>query len=107
MFRSSAGLVLALLLWAHPAAAAELPVLFIHGFCSSAETWNDTLPQLSTRRYGVDVPRVYVSAERQGRGTDSGVARHEDVPDRLLRSRRAGSTCSRSPTSPPFERPAS
>ena len=27
MFRSSAGLVLALLLWAHPAAADEVPVL--------------------------------------------------------------------------------
>ena len=56
-------MLLALLLWAHPAAAAELPVLFIHGFCSSAETWNDTLPQLSTRRYGSDAPRVYESAD--------------------------------------------
>ena len=44
------------------AAAAELPVLFVHGFCSSAETWNETLPQLSTRRFGDDVPRVYESA---------------------------------------------
>ncbi len=37
-------------------------MLFIHGFCSSADTWNETLPQLSTRRYGDDVPRVYESA---------------------------------------------
>ena len=29
---------------AAPAAAAELPVLFVHGFCSSAETWNETHP---------------------------------------------------------------
>jgi pimeloyl-ACP methyl ester carboxylesterase len=51
-----------LLLWASPAMAAELPVLFIHGFCSNADTWNDTLPQLSTRRYGDDAPKVYESA---------------------------------------------
>jgi pimeloyl-ACP methyl ester carboxylesterase len=51
-----------LLLLASPALAAELPVLFIHGFCSSADTWNDTLPQLSTRRYGEDAPRVYEDA---------------------------------------------
>jgi pimeloyl-ACP methyl ester carboxylesterase len=48
-----------LLSWASSAAAAELPVLFIHGFCSSADTWDDTLPQLSTRRYGDDAPRIY------------------------------------------------
>ena len=36
-------------------------MLFIHGFCSSAETWTETLPQLSTRRYGTDAPRVYES----------------------------------------------
>ena len=42
-----------------PAAAQELPVLLIHGFCSSAETWDQTLPQLSTRRYGDDAPRLY------------------------------------------------
>jgi len=50
---------LCLLLWASPAVAAGLPVLFIHGFCSSADTWDDTLPQLSTRRYGYDAPRLY------------------------------------------------
>ncbi|HEX8031430.1 MAG TPA: alpha/beta fold hydrolase [Vicinamibacterales bacterium] len=54
-------LFVALLLWASPAAADQWPVLFIHGFCSSAETWADTLPQLSTRRYGTDAPRVYES----------------------------------------------
>jgi pimeloyl-ACP methyl ester carboxylesterase len=52
----------ALLLSAAPAFAAEFPVLFVHGFCSSADTWNQTIPQLSTRRYGADVPRVYESA---------------------------------------------
>lgn len=51
-----------LLVTASAAAAAELPVLFIHGFCSSADTWNDTIAQLSTRRYGDDVPRVYEAA---------------------------------------------
>src|SRR4051812_47802440 len=51
--------IVCLLLWAAPAMAAELPVLFIHGFCSSADTWDDTLPQLSTRRYGDDAPRLY------------------------------------------------
>ena len=55
------GVFLALLLWAAPA-AAELPVLFVHGFCSSADTWNETLPQLSVRRYGDDVPRVFESS---------------------------------------------
>ena len=59
--RFCAALFLALPLFAVPAAAAEWPVLFIHGFCSSAETWNETLPQLSTRRFGTDVPRVYES----------------------------------------------
>ena len=54
-------LVLALIAWATPAAAVEFPVLFVHGFCSSAETWNDTLPLLSTRRFGTDAPRVYES----------------------------------------------
>lgn len=54
--------VLAALFWATPAMASELPVLFIHGFCSSADTWNDTIPQLSTTRYGTDVPRVYENA---------------------------------------------
>jgi triacylglycerol lipase len=58
--RAWVGLLVALLL-AVPAAAAELPVLFVHGFCSSADTWNDTIPQLSTRRFGTDVPRVYES----------------------------------------------
>jgi pimeloyl-ACP methyl ester carboxylesterase len=48
-----------LLLVASSATAAELPVLFIHGFCSAADTWDDTLPQLSTRRYGDDAPRIY------------------------------------------------
>ena len=62
MNRSRAVAALLLLLWASPAIAAELPVLFIHGFCSSADTWNDTIPQLSTRRYGTEVPRVYESA---------------------------------------------
>lgn len=59
---SFAGGLFALLLSATAAAGAELPVLFVHGFCSSAETWNDTLPQLSTRRFGTDAPRVYESA---------------------------------------------
>jgi triacylglycerol lipase len=54
--------VLALLLWSSSAIASEFPVLFIHGFCSSADTWADTLPQLSTRRYGDSAPRVYESA---------------------------------------------
>lgn len=54
--------LLALLLCVAPAAAADLPVLFVHGFCSSADTWAETLPQLSQRRYGDDVPRVYESA---------------------------------------------
>ena len=48
-----------LLAWVSPAAAQELPVLLVHGFCSSAETWDATLPQLSTRRYGDDAPRLY------------------------------------------------
>jgi len=60
--RARALVALWLLLLASPALAAELPVLFIHGFCSSADTWNDTLPQLSTRRYGEDAPRVYEDA---------------------------------------------
>jgi pimeloyl-ACP methyl ester carboxylesterase len=60
--RCRAGLWLALILWASPAGATEFPVLFVHGFCSSADTWNETLPQLSTRRYGTDAPRVYESA---------------------------------------------
>ena len=60
--RARAAVALWLLLLASPALAAELPVLFIHGFCSSADTWNDTLPQLSTRRYGEDAPRVYEDA---------------------------------------------
>lgn len=59
---SVAGGLLALLLSVTAAAGAELPVIFVHGFCSSAETWNDTLPQLSTRRYGTEAPRVYESA---------------------------------------------
>ena len=58
---SSAAFSLVLLLSTVPAAAAEWPVLFVHGFCSSAETWNETIPQLSTRRFGTDVPRVYES----------------------------------------------
>ena len=53
---------LALVLWVQPAAAAEPPVVFIHGFCSAAETWAETLPQLLTRRYGNDAPRLYESA---------------------------------------------
>jgi pimeloyl-ACP methyl ester carboxylesterase len=60
--RLRAGVLLALLLWAAPAVAAELPVLFVHGFCSSSDTWNETLPQLSVRRYGDDVPRVFESS---------------------------------------------
>lgn len=59
--RSRFAVLLGLLLCASPAAAEVWPVLFIHGFCSSAETWADTLPQLSTRRYGTDAPRVYES----------------------------------------------
>jgi len=60
MIRSSrATIALWLLLSASPAMAAGLPVLFIHGFCSSADTWDDTLPQLSTSRYGYDAPRLY------------------------------------------------
>lgn len=51
-----------LLVTASAAAAAELPVLFIHGFCSSADTWNDTVVQLSERRYGDHFPRVYEGA---------------------------------------------
>ena len=39
--------------------AADLPVLFVHGFCSAADTWDDTLLQLSTSRYGSYAPRVY------------------------------------------------
>ena len=63
MIRSLRAIVaLSLLLWASPTFAAALPVLFIHGFCSSAETWDDTLPQLSTRRYGYDAPRLYENA---------------------------------------------
>jgi pimeloyl-ACP methyl ester carboxylesterase len=58
---SFAGGLLALLLSVTAATAAEPPVIFIHGFCSSADTWNDTLPQLPTRRYGTDAPRVYES----------------------------------------------
>jgi pimeloyl-ACP methyl ester carboxylesterase len=54
-------ILLVSLFWASPAAAEEWPVLFIHGFCSSADTWAETLPQLSTRRYGTDAPRVYES----------------------------------------------
>jgi triacylglycerol lipase len=59
--RLRAGIVTMLVafLWAAPAMATQLPVLFIHGFCSSADTWNDTIPQLSTTRYGNEVPRVY------------------------------------------------
>jgi pimeloyl-ACP methyl ester carboxylesterase len=59
------GSTLALLLWASTATAAELPVLLIHGFCSSAETWDETLPQLSIRRYGYDAPRLYENASGQ------------------------------------------
>lgn len=51
--------VISLLLRASAAAAAELPVIFIHGFCSSADTWDNATPQLSTRRYGDAFPRVY------------------------------------------------
>lgn len=54
--------LLAWLLSVVPAMGAELPVIFVHGFCSSADTWNDTISQLSTRRYGTDAPRVYESA---------------------------------------------
>ena len=57
---SLAAVAVTLLLgWVSPAAAQELPVLLVHGFCSSAETWDATLPQLSTRRYGDDAPRLY------------------------------------------------
>lgn len=58
---SFAGLF-SLLLTATAATAQELPVVFVHGFCSSADTWNETLPQLSTRRYGTDAPRLYEDA---------------------------------------------
>ena len=54
-----AAIVVALLWIAAPAAAQELPVLMVHGFCSSADTWNETLPLLSTRRYGDDAPKLY------------------------------------------------
>ena len=57
---SLAAVAVTLLLgWVSPAAAQELPVLLVHGFCSSATTWDATLPQLSTRRYGDDAPRLY------------------------------------------------
>jgi triacylglycerol lipase len=56
-------IVLGLLAVAAPALAQELPVVFVHGFCSSADTWNETLPQLSTRRYGDDAPRLYEGAD--------------------------------------------
>jgi pimeloyl-ACP methyl ester carboxylesterase len=56
---SRAVIALWLLLLPLPAIAAGLPVLFIHGFCSSADTWDETLPQLSTRRYGFSAPRLY------------------------------------------------
>jgi len=63
MIRSSRAIVaIWMLLSASAAMAAELPVLFIHGFCSSADTWDETLPQLSTHRYGYDAPRVYEGA---------------------------------------------
>jgi len=39
--------------------AAELPVLFVHGFCSSADTWSDTLKQLPSRRYGDQAGRYF------------------------------------------------
>ena len=54
-----AAIVIALLWIAAPAAAQELPVLMVHGFCSSADTWNATLPLLSTRRFGDDAPKLY------------------------------------------------
>lgn len=57
--------VLAAILWLLAAASAsgqELPVLFVHGFCSSAETWDKTLPLLPTRRYGTEAPRLYEDA---------------------------------------------
>ena len=59
----AAAAVLTLLAWASPVRAQELPVLMVHGFCSSADTWNETLPQLSTRRYGDDAPRLYEGAD--------------------------------------------
>jgi pimeloyl-ACP methyl ester carboxylesterase len=57
--------VFAIVLWLAAAASAgaqELPVLFVHGFCSSADTWDKTLPLLSTRRYGTEAPRLYEDA---------------------------------------------
>src|SRR4051812_109459 len=60
--RPLAAAAFALLFAATTAAASEWPVVFIHGFCSSAETWNETLPQLSSRRFGTDAPRIYESA---------------------------------------------
>jgi triacylglycerol lipase len=60
--------ILALVLWivsAASASAQELPVLFVHGFCSSADTWEKTLPLLSTRRYGTEAPRLYEDANGQ------------------------------------------
>ena len=65
---SRISIALLLFLWTSPAMAAELPVLFIHGFCSSSDTWNDTIPQLSTRRYGDSVPKVYESASGKAAG---------------------------------------
>ena len=85
--RLRASVLLALLLWAAPAAAAELPVLFVHGFCSSADTWNETVPQLSMRRYGDDVPRVFESAIGKAAVRTSISQEREDLPNRLLRSR--------------------
>ena len=64
--RASVLLALALFFAARPAAAAsELPVVFIHGFCSSASTWDATLPQLSTRRFGDNAGVYYESATGQ------------------------------------------
>ena len=82
-----ASVLLALLLWAAPAAAAELPVLFVHGFCSSADTWNETLPQLSVRRYGDDVPRLFESSIGKAAVRTSISQECEDLPHRFLRSR--------------------
>ena len=73
--------VLALVLWSSAATAAEYPVLFIHGFCSSAETWDATLPQLP-RTGMVRMRRASTSARcRPAPGRRS--PPHEDVPDRF------------------------
>jgi pimeloyl-ACP methyl ester carboxylesterase len=71
--RSTLFAVLVWLASAGSVTAQELPVLFVHGFCSSAATWDKTLPQLSSRRYGTEAPRLYEDA-------NGGVAARTPVP---------------------------